>query len=184
MDTNMNNYLTSNYVKAEDLEAGVAIEARIASVTVREFEEKDDIITKPVIRFDDGRGVVLNQTRLRAMIGGFGPNSANWLGREVIVRRGQTLYQGRSVAAVELEPIVAPRLEGGGQPAPAIEGPKPSPSGAAAEPERIAPPPRGAPGRTTIASGRKQDNGASTQGDLAARRPDLTREIEDDDIPF
>jgi hypothetical protein len=177
MHTNMNDYLTSNFIKAEDLEEGVIIEARISSVSDREFEEKGQATIKPIIRFEDGRGVVLNQTRLREMIKAFGPNPENWVGKTINVLRGTTLYSGRTVPAVEIDVETVPRLEAS-QPAPQLAAPETSPA-----PE---PAPQGAKGRgkITITSGKSK---SPPMDDLANRRPDLSKgppSDPDDLIPF
>jgi hypothetical protein len=104
---NMTDYLSSNYIRAEHLTTDVCIEAFIAAVRSREFEDGS---VKPVIHIEDGRGVVLNQTRLKTLIGSFGPNSDNWIGKPIIISRGSTLYAGKTVPAVNIEPIVAPRV--------------------------------------------------------------------------
>jgi hypothetical protein len=54
--------------------------------------------------------VVLNQTRLKELIGAFGPNSENWIGRSIILSRVQAMYAGKPLPAVKIEPIVAPRI--------------------------------------------------------------------------
>ena len=186
IDMDMNDFFTSNYYNANNVPDGVLIEEVIANVVRKEFEENGVATTKAVIRLDSGKAIVLNQTRLGALVGGFGHNPNNWLGKTIIVRRGSTMYQGRPAACVEVQPVVAPRLEGGTAPA-TIEGPKSSPSGAAAEPPAEAPPPRGARGRTTITSGRKKNlGGAPVHEDLEARWPDLKPDLDDglDSLPF
>ena len=72
----------------------------------KEFEDGG----KSVVALEDGRQVVLNQTRLKVLIGAFGPNSDNWIGKPVILSRGQERYGGKPVPAVRIEPIVAPRI--------------------------------------------------------------------------
>ncbi len=105
---NMTDFVNSNYIKAEDLAESVCIEAIIVSVQRREFEESGE--TKPVVHLEDGRGVVLNQTRLKAMIRAFGPNSDNWIGKPIMINRGLTVYAGKDVPAVVIEPVVSPRI--------------------------------------------------------------------------
>jgi hypothetical protein len=53
---NMSGYLTSNYIKGEDLDADLWIEAIICSVTERAFGEDGESDIKPLIRIEDGRG--------------------------------------------------------------------------------------------------------------------------------
>jgi hypothetical protein len=181
----MTRFLTSNYIKAEDLDPNVLIESGITSVQRAEFEEHGEVIVKPVVRLEDGRGIVLNQTRLRVLIGAFGPNAANWLGKQLIVRRGKTHFQGRSVAAVEIEPVLAPRIEGPSpQAVPAIEKPRTgsstAPAGPAAEPahESEAQSPRGK--ATIVSGGQKSADDRSVMDELRQQRPDLKRYLDDD----
>jgi hypothetical protein len=103
---NMTDFINSNYIKGEDIAQNVLIEATIASVKKKEFEDGE----KSVIALEDGRQVVLNQTRLKALIGAFGPNSENWIGKSVILSRVQAMYAGKPLPAVKIEPIVAPRI--------------------------------------------------------------------------
>jgi hypothetical protein len=104
---NMTDFINSNYIKGEDIAQNVLIEATIASVKRKEFEDGE----KSVVALEDGRQVVLNQTRLKLLIGAFGPNSENWIGKPVILSRGQERFGGKPVPAVRIEPIVAPRIE-------------------------------------------------------------------------
>jgi hypothetical protein len=118
MIMNMTDFVNSNYIKGEDIAQNVLIEATIASVKKKEFEDGG----KSVLALEDGRQVVLNQTRLKVLIGAFGPNSENWIGKPVILSRGQERYGGKPVPAVRIEPIVAPRIgvtsEGNAHPLP------------------------------------------------------------------
>lgn len=109
----MSSFLISDYLRAEDLEDNVVIEAKITDVENRTFEERGKSITRPIIRLEDGRGVVLNQTRLRIMITAYGPNSNNWLDQPIRVRRGETLYAGKQVATVEVEAAPSARIAAG-----------------------------------------------------------------------
>jgi hypothetical protein len=104
----MTDFLTSNLINALSLEPKVKIEASIVSVRPREFE---DGTTKAVIYLDfEGKGVVLNQTRLKALIAAFGTSPNNLIGKTVIISRGMTKYQGRDVPCVDIEPVVADRI--------------------------------------------------------------------------
>ena len=110
----MTSYITSNFITGEGLEENVRIEATI--VGVREHDFEGDV--KPTVDLDDGRRIQLNQERLKALIGGFGPNPANWIGRPIVVSRGTTTYGGKRVACVVIEPVVLTRI--GADPKPAI----------------------------------------------------------------
>ena len=108
MKKNMTDYLNSNLFKAVDIESNVRIEATIVSVRDRDFE---DGTTKPIIYTDYlGKGVVLNATRLKALIAAWGVNPDNLIGKKVVISRGVTKYQGNDVPCVEVEPVVADRI--------------------------------------------------------------------------
>ena len=74
-------------------------------VTVEAIEVEEGKKPKPVL-FLEGvdRGVVVNKTRYDAMSDITGsPDTGNWCGRQVLVKRGSTNYAGKKVACVELE---------------------------------------------------------------------------------
>jgi hypothetical protein len=96
--------------RRKTLEAHVAIETTIADVRSKEFAEKGEIVIKPVIYIEDGRGVVLNQTRLSVLMSAYGPNSDNWLDKPIRISRGSTTYSGRTVPCVQIEATATPRV--------------------------------------------------------------------------
>jgi hypothetical protein len=110
MKKSLTDYFNSNLFKAVDLDPdpNVRIEANIVSVRDRDFE---DGTTKPIAYTDYlGKGVVLNATRLKAVIAAWGTNPDNLIGKTVLIYRGSTLYQGNKVPCVEVEPVVADRI--------------------------------------------------------------------------
>jgi hypothetical protein len=90
-------------VKAEELEPGSRETAHIVAVDSRKFEEG----TKGVLFLDifNDRGLVLNQTNLKALMAAFGPNSENWVGQGVVVNRTLADFKGKPVPAIRLEPV-------------------------------------------------------------------------------
>lgn len=100
----------NGYLKAEDIEPHVKLEDIITDVKTTDFDEKGEIISKPVISLESGTQIVLNQTRLRALIRGFGPNSDNWLDKKIMISRTSTTYGGKTVAAIAIEPVSAPQI--------------------------------------------------------------------------
>ena len=111
--SSMTSYITSNFITGDSLEENVRIEATI--VGVREHEFKDGL--KPTVDLDDGRRVPLNQTRLKALISGFGPNPANWIGKTIMISRAMTTYAGKPEACVVVEPVVPTRISAEAKPA-------------------------------------------------------------------
>ena len=108
MSSSLTDYLTSNYLKAADLKPDVRIEATIVSVRSVDFE---DGTTKPVIYTDYlGKGVVLNQTRLKTLIAAWGPNPDNLIGKTIIISQGSTMYAGEETACGAIKPVGAERI--------------------------------------------------------------------------
>jgi hypothetical protein len=105
MDTS--NLLTG-CVKAEELESGFCVTARITAVESREFEEG----TKGVLFLDvfNRRGFVLNQTNLKALMAAFGRKSENWVGQDVVVNRTLADFKGKPVPAIRLEVVRRPSV--------------------------------------------------------------------------
>ena len=113
--SSMTSYITSNFITGDSLEENVRIEATIVGVREHEFKSGD---VKPTVDLDDGRRIPLNQTRLKALIGGFGPNPANWIGKTIIVQQGaRRRIAGKPVACVVVEPVVPTRIAADPKPA-------------------------------------------------------------------
>jgi hypothetical protein len=106
--SNAAEFLTSNLINAKSLEADVRIEATVIAARPREFEDGS---TKLTLYTDyQSKGVVLNQGRLKKMIAAFGPNYSNWVGKQIIIFQGWTVFQGENVPCVEIDPVRADRL--------------------------------------------------------------------------
>jgi hypothetical protein len=104
----MTEHLTSNLFNAVGIAPDVRIETKIVSIRERDFE---DGTTKPVVYTDYlGKGIVLNQTRLKAGIAAWGPNPDNWIGKSIIISRGPTIFKGEPTWAVVMEPVVADKI--------------------------------------------------------------------------
>ena len=111
--TSMTAYITSNFITGDSLGENVRIEATI--VGVREHNFDGDV--RPTVDLDDGRRIPLNQTRLKALIGGFGPNPANWIEQTIIVIPRQDDVRGKEKACVVVEPVVPMRIAADQKPA-------------------------------------------------------------------
>jgi hypothetical protein len=158
---NATDYLNSNYYRAEELEPGVLIETTIVSTRGVEF---DDGAKLAVYTDNGGKGFVCNQTRLKALIGAFGANLDNWRDKPIVVSRGETLYAGKAVPCIVIEPVVATRI--GAEKRPVIEGPQRQPRGS-----------------TDIRSGKGAWDGPKRGWD-GAPEPDSAQSGPNDDIPF
>ena len=106
----MSGFTGSNFITAEFLEflgPNVRIETKIVSAGLREFAEGD----KPVIFVDyQAKAVVLNPTRAKVLCSAYGLESANWIGRTVIISRGETTYSGKKTGCVEIEAVGGQRI--------------------------------------------------------------------------
>jgi hypothetical protein len=98
----------SGYVKGSDLPPGYRKRMRVAAVSSAEFDDG----RKLVIFLDEfyGRGLPLNQTRLRALIEGCGVSTEDWVGRELDVFHTSAFYQGKSVPAVGVTVVEHPAV--------------------------------------------------------------------------
>ena len=77
------------YLRAEDIREGGPKRVKIESV-------EDGQFGKPVLVLNDGTSLTLNQTNTRTLIRPYGPNSRDWIGREVELYLGQISYEGRA----------------------------------------------------------------------------------------
>ena len=75
----------SNWLKAKDIE-GKSVRVVISEVGSVQFEAKNDKPAqhKATIKFKGkDKGVVLNSTNTKALIGAYGEESDNWIGKEI-----------------------------------------------------------------------------------------------------
>lgn len=160
MRPNATDYLTSNYFKGVALEPDVIIETKIVSVRDREFDDGPKVI---VYTDYQGKGLVLNQTKLQTLISAYGLNYDNWIGKTILIKRGTTMYGADRVACVEIEAVTAERI--GADKRPVIEGPQ--------------------RGSTNIRSGRGAWDGPKrTWDDAPSPEPDDPGPKPNDDIPY
>jgi hypothetical protein len=106
-------YVTNKLIKAEMLPTtGHGIRCKITKVFDRDFTDNNgDTVIKIVLETDyEGFCVVLNQTRLWAMITAFGENYDLWVGESIILKQGSTNFGGKMVAAIVLIPVVRDKL--------------------------------------------------------------------------
>jgi hypothetical protein len=100
MPLDMSQFFTGNYIRAEELKEGVIYEDTIVNVDVRTMRGE----SQPVIWFAGERGIVLNYTRWRVMVDGYGPDGHAWIGQVVRYRREPTTFEGRPTATIEIIP--------------------------------------------------------------------------------
>jgi hypothetical protein len=127
--------LITGYVRAKDLEVGVKLERTIIDTKRQVFPEKDGETTKIVVVCDGGEQLVLNKSRLRAMVCAYGLNRSSWIGKVVLISRSTTQFGNDVVPCVLVEPVVATAIAA--RPRPVITSGRPKASTNAVE----APPP-------------------------------------------
>ena len=80
---NINDAFPSTYLKAADLKDKGDVKVKIAEFGKAEM---DDGVYKPVLKFVGAqKALVLNRTNATTISEAFGPNTENWIGREVIL---------------------------------------------------------------------------------------------------
>ena len=106
---NIHGCFPSHYIKADLLKPGQELE-----LTVREvkLEEVDDGVSKPVLYFQGKQaGLVLNRVNANTLADVWGAETDAWMGKEVILFRTMTEYQGRRVPCLRLRLPEPPQPE-------------------------------------------------------------------------
>ena len=115
-DMNIYDAFPSKYLRCADLQ-GRTIRAVVANV-VTEQMGKD---MKPVIYFSGKqKGLVINKTKAMLLADAWGPETPNWLGREVSLRPDKALFEGKVTDAIAIAPVYEPA---GAPSAPALQAP-------------------------------------------------------------
>jgi hypothetical protein len=103
-------FLTSNLLRAEDLKPGEIIEATVVSAAPNDFEDGRKLIIRLDVR--GGIGIVLNQTRLKTMIGAFGlAYETAWPGNKIRAFQGPEKYGSKPTVTIVIKPIVTDKLK-------------------------------------------------------------------------
>lgn len=103
----INSIFPSNYLRAVDLN-GHKVNCRVRDVSLESLGDE----TKPVLYFSGkDKGLVLNKTNAQIIAATYGPETDNWLDKEVTLYPAKVQFQGRMVDAIRVEvpvPHVAP----------------------------------------------------------------------------
>ena len=103
---NLDDTFPSKYLKAEDLQ-GRDIRVKMKTVNVEELGQD----RKPVVYFEGKeKGVVLNKTNYLAIRDKYGPETNNWLGKEIILFPMPVTFQGQTRDAIRIR-VPAPESE-------------------------------------------------------------------------
>jgi hypothetical protein len=96
----MRQYTGESFVKLDDVRDGPLTET-ISGVVPGKYE-------KPNLQFESGSALSLNATNNKTLIRAYGPNSSDWIGKEVELFAGQVEFQGRPLDAVLVRSISPP----------------------------------------------------------------------------
>lgn len=93
----MRKFAGKSFIKLADVSDGPLTDT-IAAVRPGKFE-------KPNLIFESGAALSLNATNNKALIRAYGPNSEDWIGKEVELYGGEIEFQNRMMPAVLVRPI-------------------------------------------------------------------------------
>ncbi len=96
----MRQYTGGSFVKLDDVRDGPLTET-ISGVVPGKYD-------KPNLQFESGSALSLNATNLKTLIRAYGPNSVDWLAKEVELYAGQVDFKDRPLDAVLVRPISPP----------------------------------------------------------------------------
>jgi hypothetical protein len=88
------------FLKVDDVRDG-ALLMQIAAVREGKYD-------KPDIVFETGEMLSLNATNTKTLVRAYGPNSEDWIGKEIELALGKVKYQGELQEAVIVKPISPP----------------------------------------------------------------------------
>ena len=89
------------YLRVADVEQGGSFKAKIVAV------ERDKKFGKALLHLSEGSILSLNVTNARTLIKSFGAESDDWLGKEVEIYLGATVFEGEEKATILLRVISA-----------------------------------------------------------------------------
>ncbi len=99
----------SHYIKADLLKPNQELRLVVSEV---KLEEVDDGVSKPVVYFAGKRaGLVLNRINSNTLADVWGAETDDWAGKEIILFRSMTEYQGRRVPCLRLRHPEPPQPE-------------------------------------------------------------------------
>jgi hypothetical protein len=77
------------------------VQVRLTTVGEGKFD-------RPVLGFDDGTQLSLNATNNRVLVGAYGPESDNWIGKTIELRLGEVEFNGNVQKSIVVKPISPP----------------------------------------------------------------------------
>ena len=96
----MRKYSGEQFIKVDDVREG-PLQVQIALVKQGKFD-------KPDMNFETGEILSLNATNTKILVRAYGPNSEDWVGKEIELTLGQVEFQKKLQDAVVVKPISPP----------------------------------------------------------------------------
>ena len=97
----MTPYAGDVYLRVEDIRESGPKRVKIDRI-------EDGQFGKPVLVLNDGTSLTLNQTNARTLIRPYGPESRDWIDREIELYVGQISFDGRVQDSILVKPISPP----------------------------------------------------------------------------
>ncbi len=99
--------ISSPYLKGVDL-PNTPTRATIKVVTLESFPNSPDDPPKRVVAFYElKKRLICNKTQLRSLAEAFGPSTAGWRSKEVLLERMMVTYAGKPVVSIHISPASA-----------------------------------------------------------------------------
>ena len=96
----MRKYSGANFLKVDDVRAE-PLRGTIASVKIGKYD-------KPDMHLESGDCLSLNATNTHTLIRAYGPNSDDWLGKDIELFVGEIEFEKKPIDAVLVRPISPP----------------------------------------------------------------------------
>jgi hypothetical protein len=96
----MRKYSGPTFLKVDDVRDG-PLQLQITVIKEGKYD-------KPDIVFESGEMLSLNATNTKTLVRVYGPNSEDWIGKEIELALGKVKYQGELQEAVIVKPISPP----------------------------------------------------------------------------
>jgi hypothetical protein len=109
----MRKYSGETYIKTVDVRGG-PLRAKIAVVREGQYG-------RPDLVFETGEILSLNATNNKILIRAYGPNSEDWIGKEIELFLGEVEYQKKMREAVIVRPVSPPLWSSAQERAPTTE---------------------------------------------------------------
>ena len=93
----MREHIGESFIKVADVRDG-PLRMQIAAIKKGRYD-------KPDVVFDSGETLSLNSTNTRILVRKYGPDSEDWIGKEVELRLGQVPFGGQLQDSVVVKPI-------------------------------------------------------------------------------